>query len=228
MYGGPPAFDDKETRGGPPLYRPGFGGFNASVQSPKEKVAGVLLGTEIASTAYGAAESVWASLFLRFGRFDFELSPKFRHEKGESAYVDTLFEDTPEEITVAGSLTLKGTVAFLRNLTLQFHAQLLNASADYHHYGAVQPDGTLEPIVFRDEDGTLPEADFARTDLVFQALLRWEYLPGSTLFLIYTHKGFVNIEQSDADIADSIGGIADEQRQQIFMVKLSHRFGQGR
>ncbi len=231
-YGGLPWFDDRETRGGPPLKLPGYIGGGLSIQSPMEKVLGMLLAGEVGSTPHGVAVVVWGSLFLNLGRFNLELSPKLSESRGGLAYVDTLFDDTPGETTVAGrrdlrelNLSLKGTVVFARDLTLQIHTQLMNSSADYHHYGEVRPGGTLSPMVYRDEDGALAEGDFARTDLVLQALVRWEYLPGSTLFLIYTHKGVVDIAESGARIVDSIGGIPDEERQQIFMLKLSHRFG---
>ncbi len=78
----------------------------------------------------------------------------------------------------------------------------------------------MSPYDYPDED-----ADFLHTDLVLQALLRWEYSPGSTIYAVYTHSGYYDLYDSNPYLLNGIRNLDEEQRQQLFMVKLSHRFG---
>jgi hypothetical protein len=86
------------------------------------------------------------------------------------------------------SLVLRQILVLTPRLTFQVYAQLFT---DYGRWGPLfqaprQPDGRtvtrshLEPL-----PGVTPSPDFHDSDLVVNAVLRWEPRPGSTLFVVY-------------------------------------------
>ncbi len=232
IAGGPPHYDDRETRGGPKLKRPAFGNLSLLFETPSEKPVGLRVNGVAATREYGYALTLATVLMLRLGRVELEFMPRIKRVVGEVGWVENLNDGEADEMSVVGRrdltelyLSLKGTVVFTRDLTLQLHSQLLTVGVDYHHYEEVLENGERRPIVYQDDAGNLQDADFTRTDLILQPLLRWEYLPGSALYIIYTHRGFVDLSGDSSHMTDSLSDLNDEEREQVIMVKLSHRFG---
>jgi hypothetical protein len=113
------------------------------------------------------------------------------------------------------SLTTRMSYAFTPRLTLDFYAQPFVAAGEYgglkevtdprakhfddrfSHFGSALSLAGGVYSVDRDGDGT-PEFRFGRPDFNYKALrsntvLRWEYRPGSTLFVVWSH-GAENFE----------------------------------
>jgi hypothetical protein len=223
----PQHFDDWETRGGPPLKRPFSQSVWGWVQTPENLPVGAFLMVNWESRPFGSMIETMLSAQVRLGRVELEFGPNWEHVIGDQAYVDTLVNDDQEEMTVVGrrdmdslELTLKGTFVILRDLTFQMNSQLLVAAADYNRYERLLDDSSTEQYDYPDE-----YADFSYTDLRLQALLRWEYLPGCALYVVYTHFGFSEFYRGGPSLSDSFGDLAEEEREHNFMIKLSHRFG---
>ncbi|MCP4677762.1 MAG: carbohydrate binding family 9 domain-containing protein [Deltaproteobacteria bacterium] len=226
-FGGLAHHDDREARGGPPMGRPSSGGGWIWIRAAQRKMLGGYFNISSGSKPAGYFIDTKLTLILRLARLELELAPGFEHTKGDLAYVATLDDDAPEDTTVIGNrdlnqldLSFKGTLVILRNLTFQVLSQLLVAKADYNRYQLLLEDSSTVPQEYLDDD-----ADFVRTDMRIQALVRWEYLPGSTLYVVYTHFGFVDLYGSDWNLGHGVRYLDDEEREQLFMIKLSHRFG---
>ena len=107
------------------------------------------------------------------------------------------------------SLTTRATYAFSSRLTLQLWAQALVSAGAFASFSevtdpaATTPGGRVTPLgaprLARDGrawvvDGggvaayTFTDPDFSERDLRVNALLRWEFRPGSTLFAVWTHR----------------------------------------
>jgi len=96
------------------------------------------------------------------------------------------------------SLTLRQQVVLSRRLTLQAYAQLFTAYGRYGaFYEAARGDGRIElsdlrprarPVATDASDpfAFVADPDFRTGALALNAVLRWEYRLGSTLFLVYT------------------------------------------
>ena len=79
-------------------------------------------------------------------------------------------------------LTLRGTVTFIPNLSLQLYSQLFLARGRYDRFQILQNADALAPF------SAFPKRDeFAFNSLLSNAVLRWEYRPGSALFLVWSH-----------------------------------------
>jgi hypothetical protein len=81
---------------------------------------------------------------------------------------------------------LRGIVTFTRSLSLQFYTQILLARGTYHDYRRFEGEQAI-PYDYH-PPAPLASSDFNEAILNANVLLRWEYLPGSTLFLVWTQE----------------------------------------
>ena len=79
-------------------------------------------------------------------------------------------------------LTLRGTVTFIPNLSLQLYSQLFLARGRYERFQLLQSPDALAPF-----DAFPKRDEFAFNSLLSNVVLRWEYRPGSALFLVWSH-----------------------------------------
>jgi len=79
---------------------------------------------------------------------------------------------------------LRGTITFTRTLSMQFYSQVLVARAKYENDRRFV-GGEAVPY-----DPAGVNADFSEAILNANVLLRWEYLPGSTLYLVWTQERY--------------------------------------
>ena len=90
----------------------------------------------------------------------------------------SLFADRDLDELDAG---FKGILTFTRALSLQFTTQLLIARGKYAGYRRL-----VEPSRFERDVPPGPSADFNEAVFNANALLRWEFVPGSALYLVWT------------------------------------------
>ena len=86
-------------------------------------------------------------------------------------------------------IALRGTLTFTRALSLQFYTQVLLARGLYSNYQRLEGTGILTPYDYGSFSG-FHSHDFNEATLNANLLLRWEYLPGSTLYLVWTQERF--------------------------------------
>lgn len=99
------------------------------------------------------------------------------------------FSDTAYYVPVFGErdtrsidFTLRSTVTFTRNLSLQVYSQLFLARGKYENFKVLQDRDHLA------EFNSYPKRDeFSFNSFLSNMVLRWEYNPGSTIFLVWSH-----------------------------------------
>ncbi|MFW6289877.1 MAG: DUF5916 domain-containing protein, partial [Mariniphaga sp.] len=80
-------------------------------------------------------------------------------------------------------LTLRGAVTFTNKLSFQLYSQLFLAKGKYDNYSVlINPDRLVSFPAFPKEQ------NFAYQNLQSNFVMRWEYRPGSTLFLVWSHN----------------------------------------
>lgn len=124
-------------------------------------------------------------------------------------------------------VTLRGTYAFTRTLTLQAYLQPFVASGHYSKVTASTASGA-RPFLSLDSfvDATAPMgsiSDFRDGAINLNLFVRWEYLPLSALWLVYTR----NQQQSLYDPTEGPGRIrfdrfADGPTTDVVLLKLSY------
>jgi hypothetical protein len=131
---------------------------------------------------------------------------------------------------------------FTPKLSLQLYAQPLISSGDYkvfkelsrpnsndyHIYSKeeISYDGETYTV---DPDGNGPAGSFAfdNPDFSYQSLrgnviLRWEYLPGSTLYLVWTHGRCDDESRGNFDLNRSFDRLFRADSDNIFLVKATY------
>lgn len=79
--------------------------------------------------------------------------------------------------------TLRGAITFTNTLSFQLYSQLFMAKGKYgNHSYLLNPDQLLPLSEFPKEQ------DFAFQNLQSNFVMRWEYRPGSTLYLVWSHN----------------------------------------
>jgi hypothetical protein len=83
-----------------------------------------------------------------------------------------------------------------------------------------------------DPDGAGPAASFSFSDPNFNfrslkgsAVLRWEYRPGSTLFLVWTQSRVGTTANGDLRVSRDVGGLFDAPADNIFLLKINYWIG---
>jgi len=125
---------------------------------------------------------------------------------------------TLDQTTVSASLRLNWT--FSPRLSLETYAQPYISSADYTHFRSLARPRTYEfdPYVYGDNP------DFTAFSLKGDAVLRWEYRPGSVLFLVWTQQRYDENTNGEFDLPNSVQHVTGLPPENVFMVKLSYYF----
>lgn len=120
---------------------------------------------------------------------------------------------------------LRATLGILPTLAISSYSQLLVSTARHTAFFELTDPRTLVPTDPRPYMGVV---DQGLTSLVSNTILRWEYLPGSFLFVAYTHRTVANRNGMAVDFAldrafgDLGARMAD--REDVLFVKLVHYF----
>jgi hypothetical protein len=141
------------------------------------------------------------------------------------------------------SANLRFDVSFTRNLTLQTYIQPLIAAGRYGDFKELARAGSYEFIHYGrdngstydpatgivDPDGPGPAPEFRLVDPSFNikslrgnAVLRWEYRPGSVLYFVWTQERTDFEPLGDLRFGPSTRRLFDAQANDIFLVKATY------
>jgi len=227
------AMDDRSTRGGPLMQRPAnWSGF-FHVGSDSRKPVSVFTTIDGMRDEYGgwAAGLDLTAIVRTSPRWSMRIGPSFAKSHTEAQYVGTVGDPAAtatygtrylfaplRQTTLAMETRLDYT--FTPKLSFQLYVQPFISSGDYQTVGSLDaPRG----YSFTPWDGTAPDRDFNYRSLRGTAVLRWEYRPGSTLYLAW--------QQSRSDYAAGVGdfrfsrdreALFDARPDNVFVIKASY------
>lgn len=203
------ALDDRSTRGGPLMLRPRETSYALDFGSDPRKSITFSLGGSVQDGELGnqswdvSGDVAWRTS----SRWSLSVGPYFGRGTIAAQYVGTEVDPAaqatygrrylfaPLEFTHLNA-NIRFDIAFLPELTLETYLQPLIFSSDYGDVGAlVAPRGySFAPV-----DSNRPSRDNTFRSLRGNAVLRWEWRPGSTLYLAWQQArvGFT----SDGDFA---------------------------
>lgn len=147
-----------------------------------------------------------------------------------------------EQFTASSSVRLNWT--FTPKLSLQLYAQPLISAGKYEGFKELARPRSYAFNVFgegnstfdseslvADPDGDgpapaieLPNLDFNVASLRGTAVLRWEYLPGSTLYLVWTQRRSDAMDDPDFRVSSSFDQLWTAPMENIFLIKLTYWF----
>ena len=221
-------FDDLDTRGGPPILRPArtFAFWNVNSDSRKSwRYNGGMSGGTGAAGGHGlnmfsglsvqASDRLQSSVNLSYNRSHAIAQWVTNTDADNDAVTDHVYGVLKSDVI---DITVRGTYAFSRDLTLQAYLQPFVAVGDYSHIRKLARPRSFEfePVAI----GFNP--DFNRKSLRGNIVMRWEYVPGSTLFFVW------DLSQSDGTRAGEFSPLRDlrtafgANASHVVMVKASY------
>ena len=118
--------------------------------------------------------------------------------------------------------------AFTPDLTFQLYARPFIAAGDYANFKTLRSAGTFafEPLD-GDADSPYVAENYNFNEFAVQgnAVLRWEYRPGSALFFVWQQERYGFEPVGDFDLGRGIDGIIDGDVYNVFLVKASFWLG---
>jgi hypothetical protein len=220
--------DDRDTRGGPPIVRPAFPGGGLWIGTDSRKSWRLSLGAWGGKSAVGS----WGlSISPRLS-----VNPSTRLQASLSANYDLGVDDaqwiTNDDVDGDGetdyvygtlrrdvvSITARATLALSRDLTVEFYLQPFVAVGDYSNIRKL-----AEPSSYEFEHVSLDfDPDFNSKSLRGNLVIRWEYIRGSTLFLVWNVSTFDGSDPGDFDLWRDLGNAFRADGIHAFMVKLTY------
>ena len=126
-------------------------------------------------------------------------------------------------------VTLRSSITFTRTLSLQLYGQLFVARGRYADFQILQDRDTLIPF-----DAFPKRDDFAFSSVQSNTVMRWEYRPGSALFLVWSHgrraEDALNplapwgASPYDTPLDRQIADAFDLIPSNVFLIKLNYTF----
>ena len=226
------AYDDRLTRGGPMALRPANLGGALMLESDTRKPVTVGIGLGVTKGDYdqwswdaGVEVGVKGS-----SRWNLTLSPSVTRQRIAAQYVATLDDSTytptfghryvfaPLDHTQVG-LETRFNLTFTPHLTLETYLQPLISSADY---GATKQLVAPKTFDFVPYTGAAPDLDFNLRSLRGNAVLRWEWRQGSTLYVAWQQQRADMAPYGDFALGRDRSALFRARPDNIFVVKVNY------
>jgi len=144
-----------------------------------------------------------------------------------------------DQTTLSANIRLD--VSFTRNLTLQTYLQPLISAGRYGDFKELARSGSYDFVLYGRDNGTtfdpatgivdpggggtpfaLPDPSFNFKSLRGNAVLRWEYRPGSVLYLVWTQERADYEGMGGLRLGPSTRRLLDAPANDIFIVKATY------
>lgn len=225
------SFDDLDTRGGPPIVNPADWFFNFFVGSDSRKRWQLSVNGNLGGNVEGGRNRR-GNVFLRFQprpQLQTTLSADYSWGTDVAQWItNTDVTGDGQDDHIYGrlkrnvvSVTARTTYAFTRDMTLEVYLQPFVAAGDYSDIRRL-----ARPKSYDFEPATVADnPDFNSKSMRSNVVFRWEYLRGSSLFVVW------NVSNADStrpgvftpfrDLRSGFGAAGT----QVFIVKLNYWLG---
>jgi hypothetical protein len=251
----PRRMDRRATRGGPMMASPPSMSWNVNINSDRRKAVsfGMFFGLSDDHVGEGGGLNVGTFINLQpSDNLSISLEPFFGSFRSSDQYVTStsvlpyaptygrryIFADLEQRTLEMGA---RVDWTFSPTLSFQLYAQPLLSSADYVTYKQLAASETFDFIDFGpsdpsgtqsldfDEDGTVDftfsDRDFNFRSLIGNAVLRWEYRPGSTVFLVWQRAQSDNDSVGNFDFGRDVNGLFGAPADDRFIIKVNYWLG---
>jgi hypothetical protein len=225
------------TRGGPLTLNPNGWEWDFSARSDERKKLVVRLGHHGSSYAQGSSSGQvfsagidWkpaSNVLLSMGP-NLNLSREGAQWIGNfvdpaaTATFGTRYVFAPLDQTTF-SASVRANWTFSPRLSLQLYAQPLISAGEYSSFGELARPRSFDFVRY----GPVPPVQFDNPDFNFKslrgnAILRWEFRPGSTAFLVWTQSRNDSEEVGSFRFGPSLGRLFDARADNILLLKISY------
>ncbi|MEO8382960.1 MAG: DUF5916 domain-containing protein [Acidobacteriota bacterium] len=223
--------NDQATRGGPATIRPGYhyfgGGFGSD---PRKKISFSTEGEKVKDGFGGGSDYLYASLTYRpTPGIRVSLTPTFRRNDEFAQYVTTIpdpaYTPTYGNRYVFATLNQRTLDVGIRTdwtmnarLSMQLYVQPFVASGDYHSF---------KYLTRARDDQYTSTSDTGNPDFNFRsvrgsAVVRWEFRPGSALYVVWNENRADVAPVGDFRFRRDFSALPEAPSQDVFLVKFSY------
>jgi hypothetical protein len=256
----PSTFDDRLTRGGPVVRRPGIDFWSTNVSTDSRKNLVFQLNAELGcNTERYCSRSANLSAQIRpASNITLSLGPSIGHDEDGTQYVMTQPDSTAtafygnryvfaDLVQNSISMETRFNITFSPTLTFELFVQPLIVSGDFSRFKEFAAPRGLRKLVYGVDVGTstpvaagdsidpdgagpaasfiIPPQDFTFRSLRGNAVLRWEYRPGSTIFVVWTRSGESSLGRGSIDFGSDAGALFRGPSSNIFLIKVNYWLG---
>jgi hypothetical protein len=229
----PGTVDNRATRGGPLMLSPQryslWTGFDTDDRKRWRVGAGGDLGGSALADNHGWGTGGYLEL-RPLDRLTIRLEPSYSVRRSTRQYLDTLADPTATATYgnryLFGELRQRSLSANLRlnwiftpTMSIEVFAQPLVSSVHYARVLQLARPRSLE-LVPTDVDPD--QYSFTFTSLRSSAVFRWEYRPGSTLFLVWNQNRSIEEKNGLFQVGRSLDSLGRTRPDHIFMVKATY------
>ena len=224
--------DDRKTRGGPVLERPSNTDFGIGVGSDSRKTVWF----ELTSGNYwenDGSNSHNVNLSMKYrpmNNLTLGIGPSYSREFDYAQYIDTVRDPLAvktygahyvfaglDQRVVALDTRIDWTVS--SRLSLQLYLQPFIATGDYHDFRELARPRSQEYAPFPYAGGN---PDFNFRSLRGSAVMRWEFRPGSALYVVWNENRADTEPFGDFRFRRDLTSLRSAQSKDVFLVKLSY------
>ena len=246
-------FDSRELRGGPMLYKGSYNSLQYSLQSNSVKKFYVLLSPLFAwatDDSYSGSSYLLQFQWQINHRFSITSKTVFSKNIDNNKYAGRVTDAEKRVQYLVGAINRNTISSTLRieyylspEISIQYYGnpyasvgsytnfrQVVNGSARSFddRYGSLQVAGQSNGRYQVGKNGTtlynIKNPDFNYQEFVSNLVGRWEFKPGSTLYLVWTNTRAAYSDQIGQSVWKSFGHIRNEKSENVFMIKLSYWF----
>jgi hypothetical protein len=232
----PETMNARRTRGGPLMLNPRGVNLGGEVQSDDRRTLSGGFEASFDRSARGANDSYYLSGFLKLrpaDRLSVALEPAFSRRRTVAQYLDTeedatatatfgqryLFGDLDQR-TVSASL--RASLVFTPRLSFELFVQPLISSIHYRAVRALAAPRTFDLVDTAVDPATESEGV---ASLRGSAVLRWEYRPGSTFYLVWNGNQGRDDLDSRFRITRGVRTLSGLAPAHVFLAKLTFWWG---
>ena len=231
------AWDDLVTRGGPVMRNPGSNRWAMDVWTDDRNAISGWYGTSVRWGLGGDNLSTWNGLEIELklaSNFEVEIEPGYNFSRRDAQWLENVDSDGDDEDDrfVFGELTnktfeigVRSTLAFTPFLSTQLFLQPFVTTGDY---GKIKELARARSYDFVPYDDLEDNPDFHSRSLRFNLVTRWEYAPGSTIFVVWQQnrdRDFDDTRDPDFDPVGDAGRSFGDEGDNIFLIKINRWMG---
>ncbi|HEY5615447.1 MAG TPA: DUF5916 domain-containing protein [Bacteroidota bacterium] len=218
--------DDRETRGNGLFRKQKVWQANFKIESDSRQLVVTELSLGVAQDSRSAtwinpqialelkpASSVTMQVFLGYQHYE-KLFAWVANEPDISLPTG-MYSIFAERTTTEWDLTTRGTFVFTRDLTLQLYLQLFFAQGKFENYQRRLGEDSYGPLAYQ-------QPDFNELSFNSNVVLRWEYLPGSTAYLVWSQARKGNYGRYDTPFWDNFSNTFSLPMENVLLLKVSY------
>lgn len=230
--------DDLATRGGPPILLPADWNWFASLGSDRRKLVTFRVNGKVGRTEGGLNNDGRAGVGIGVkpaSNVQVSMDPSYSSRHDYAQWVENMDSDGDgdDDRFVFGELDqdvfelgARVSLAFTTTLSIQGYIQSFVTNGDYTAFKELARERSYEftPVA---QTELSENPDFSNRSLRGNMVLRWEYEPGSTLFVVWSQNRSESFDLDDPEFtpfSSAWDSFADDG-EDVFLVKLNYWMG---